>query len=80
MVLITEGSGIVPFYNGIGAAVLGTVMDGDCGIDTMCRVYTCTLMSHRRPQTCDALMDIITTRIVRLITLWSASENRGCTR
>ena len=36
MLLITEESGIVPFYNGIGAAVLGTVMDGDCGIDTMC--------------------------------------------
>ncbi len=32
----TEGSGIVPFYSGIGAAVLGTVMDGDCGIDTVC--------------------------------------------
>ena len=47
----TEGSGIVPFYNGIGAAVLGTVMDGDCGIDTMC-------MMLRRPQTCDARMDI----------------------
>ncbi len=46
-----EGSGIVPFYNRLGAAVLGIVMDGDCGIDTMCVML-------RRPQTRDARMDI----------------------
>ena len=31
-----EGSGVVPFYSRLGAAVLGAVMDGDCGIDTAC--------------------------------------------
>ena len=46
-----EGSGIVPFYSRLGAAVLGTVMDGDCGIDTMC-------MMLRRPQTIDARKEI----------------------
>ena len=46
-----DGSGIVPFYNRLGAAVLGTVMDGDCGTDTMC-------MMLRRPQTIDARKEI----------------------
>ena len=49
--LLLMGSGIVPFYNRLGAAVLGTVMDGDCAIDTMC-------MMLRRPQTHDARTDI----------------------
>ena len=48
MFLITEGSGIVPFYNRIGAAVLGTVMDGDCGIDTMCMI--CLLYTSPSPR------------------------------
>ena len=37
----------MPFYSRLGFAALGTVMDGDCGIDTMCAML-------RRPQTIDA--------------------------
>ena len=31
-----DGEGIVAFYNRLGLALCGTVMDGDCAIDTMC--------------------------------------------
>jgi hypothetical protein len=46
-----EGADILSFYSRLGVAVLGTVMDGDCGIDTMCA------MLHR-PQTEDERMEI----------------------
>jgi galactokinase/mevalonate kinase-like predicted kinase len=45
------GSDIVPFYRRIGVAVLGTVIDADCGIDTMRAML-------RRPQTVDARKEI----------------------
>jgi hypothetical protein len=46
-----EGPDIVSFYTRLGVAVLGTVMDGDCGVDTMCGML-------QRPQTYDARANI----------------------
>ena len=45
------GQDIVSFYTRCGMAVLGTVMGGDCGIDTMCGML-------QRPQTHDARVNI----------------------
>ena len=34
----TGGHGLQGFYSSKGIAVLGTVMDGDCGIDLACQM------------------------------------------
>ena len=46
-----EGLDIVPFYTRLGVAVLGTVMDGDCGVDAMCGML-------QRPQAHGARVNI----------------------
>ena len=33
-----DGGSIQQFYEGFGQALLGTVMDGDCGIDVLCQM------------------------------------------
>ena len=42
-----EGTDIVSFYTRHGLVVLGIVMDGDCGVDTMCGMF-------QRPQPYEA--------------------------
>ena len=46
-----EGPDIVSFYTRLGVVVLGIVMDGDCGIDTMCEML-------QRPQSYDSRVNI----------------------
>ena len=59
----------MPFYSRLGVAVLGAVMDGDCGIDTMCAMLHRPQTEDERRATREELHDYLV----------DALENRGCT-
>ena len=58
-----EGSDIVTFYSKLGMAVLGAVMDGDCGIDTMCAMLQRPLTYDARKEIREELHDYLVERI-----------------
>ena len=43
----TQGASLEAFYSRLGIAVMGTAMDGDCGIDCMCAMRVPSFMLKR---------------------------------
>ena len=56
-----EGDGMESFYARLGIVILGTVMNGDCGIDTACMMVSLPrTVEHRnalRQEMADYLLD-----------------------
>ena len=61
------GPGLQGFYNNIGVAVLGTVMDGDCGIDVACQMLGLPQTAAQRAAVREEVSDYL---LARLKTPW----------
>ena len=61
------GPGLQGYYNSIGVAILGTVMDGDCGIDVACQMLGLPQTPAQRAALREEISDYL---LARLKTPW----------
>ena len=59
----SRGPGLQGFYNNIGVAVLGTVMDGDCGIDVACQMLGLPQTIEQRAAVREEVSDYLLARV-----------------
>ena len=57
------GQAIEGFYSALGLAVLGTVMDGDCGIDVACQMLSLPQTEIRRAALREEISDYMIARV-----------------
>ena len=63
----TGGPGLQGYYSRMGIAVLGTVMDGDCGIDVACQMLGLSQTPAQRAALREEISDYL---LARLKTPW----------
>ena len=61
--VVDGGHEIEGFYSALGVAVLGTVMDGDCGIDVACQMLSLPQTASRRAALREEISDYLIARV-----------------